>query len=137
MNPAKPWNTWLWWIYILAGVLATGWGAFCVPDPLSLISIVSDIACTITLLAIFGYVAQRPLGYDKVWSFIAPIVIAIQVALFIYELVAAQDATVVAPRNVPVMVVAICLGAALAAPSIWALYAYAFRSAHVWQRVHA
>ena len=129
MNSVNPWKAWLWWAYFCAGVVATLWGAFYLPAPISVVSIVSDIAGVVTLAAIFGYVTQRPLGSNRIWLFAAPMVIAIQAVFFIY--------TIIAPRPVLTMLLTIVVAAALFAPAIWALYAYAFRSPHVWRSVHA
>jgi hypothetical protein len=131
MSSSRPKSVSLWWLYfffcaasILLGLLV---------GQRTLEDVLYSLLIAVELVPIYGYVKQRPIGPRLLWVAVAALAFASQIGDLLWAVVvAAQEG----PLSdlwlfflVPVVI----------APSLWAAFAYAFRSPHLWAQrgVHA
>lgn len=80
------------------------------------------------LLALIGYLLQRPFLVQSFWMAVWPVVLVVPVATLGYGLLSQPHDAPVESAMVAVLLLAV------EAPAVWASFAYAFRSDHLWVR---
>jgi len=130
-TPTNPSPSSMWWVYfVLVGVLTL---SGMLQGPWSPLDVLASIFAAFSLVGLWGYIRQVPIGWKQFWVVYFALSLFLSVVLTVGILVAVE----LPPGTLGLFLALLALGGLFAAPLYVALWRYAFRSAHLWSEGEA
>ena len=124
MQTVRPVHTSAWWAYFWFSLCFTTLGVVLgTYEGPRLLGVVANLSAVLALLAMYGYIKQRPLLARSVWVAYAATGVPLTIGSTVYPFVTSSGP--VDGWLLPVLLLFLL-------PSLWAAIAYAFLSPHVW-----